>query len=473
MSKPEPNSLVHRYRRAWKHSWKHRHAMQPPQRVAHELQFLPAALELQEKPTHPAPRMMLWGILVFATVALVWACVGKIDIVATASGKIIPSGKSKVIQSSETAVVKAIHVIDGQQVKAGDVLLELDSTAAQADVSRVTSDLIAARIDKARATAMLDAINSKKPPKSLVGLISGADPAQVLAAERWVQGQYLEYRSSLDTAAAEVQQRQADIQSARAQVAGLQKSLPIATKLADDYQHLLEKEYIARHAYLEKEQARLDIERQLSVQQASLLQSSAARQEAERRVDGIVAQTRRAMLDLLQQSEQKANSLSQDLAKAQYQDFLTTLKAPVSGTVQQLNVHTIGGVVTPAQPLLTLVPENQPVEVEAMLENKDVGFIHPHQKVTVKVETFTFTKYGTVSGEVLSVSEDAIEDEKKGLIYSVKIRLDSTHLSEAPGNLILSPGMAVTVEVKTDERRVIDYFISPFEQHLQESLNER
>ncbi|KPW96893.1 Type I secretion membrane fusion protein, HlyD, partial [Pseudomonas syringae pv. coryli] len=261
-----------------------------------------------------------------------------------------------------------------------------------------------------------------------------------MAAERWLQGQYLEYRTSLDTAAAEVEQRQADIQSARAQVAGLLKSLPIATKLAEDYQHLLEKQYIARHAYLEKEQARLEIERQLSVQQASLLQSSAARHEAERRADGIVAQTRRAMLDLLQQSEQKTNSLTQDLAKAQYQDLLTTLKAPVDGTVQQLNVHTVGGVVTPAQPLLTLVPDNQPVEVEAMLENKDIGFVHPGQKVTVKVETFTFTKYGTVSGEVVSVSNDAIEDEKRGLIYGAKVRLDKNHLSGGGGHMALIPG---------------------------------
>ena len=190
---------------------------------------------------------------------LLWACIGKIDIVATASGKIIPSGKSKVIQSSETAVVKAIHVVDGQQVKAGDLLLELDSTSAEADVGHVTSDLLAARIDKARAGAMLDAINSKRLPQALVGMIDGADPVQSLAAERWVQGQYQEYRSSLDTASAEIQQRLADMQSARVQVASLQKSLPIAAKLADDYRHLLDKQYIARHAYLEKEQARLDI----------------------------------------------------------------------------------------------------------------------------------------------------------------------------------------------------------------------
>nr|WP_259333635.1 HlyD family efflux transporter periplasmic adaptor subunit [Pseudomonas sp. FW300-N2F2] len=202
----------------------------------------------------------------------------------------------------------------------------------------------------------------------------------------------------------------------------MQKPLPIVAKLADDYRHLLEKQYIARHAYLEKEQARLDIERQLRLQ-ASLLQSSAARQEAERRRAGVVAQTRRSMLDLLQQADQKVASMKQDFAKAEYQDGLTTLEAPVDGTVQQLNVHTVGGVVTQAQPLLMIVPTGQPVEVEVMFENKDVGFVHPGQTLTVKVETFTFTKYGAVTGEVLSISDDAVEDEKRGLIYSGKIRL--------------------------------------------------
>lgn len=473
MSKADSAGLLQRYRYVWREAWKARRNMDAPKRLPHEIQFLPTSLELQERPTHPAPRVFMWAIMAFAAIALVWACVGKIDVVATATGKIVPSGKSKVIQSSETAVVKAIHVHDGQTVKAGQLLLELDSTSAEADVGRVRSDLLAARIDSARATAMLDAIDLQRAPRSLSDSIQGADPEHVLAAERWLHGQYQEFRSNLDTADAEIAQRQADMQSARGQIVSLQKTLPIATKLADDYKHLLEKQYIARHAYLEKEQARLDIERQLSVQQASFLQYSAARQEAERRRAGVVAQTRRAMLDLLQQADQKVSSLKQDFAKAEYQDDLTTLEAPVDGTVQQLNIHTVGGVVTPAQPLLTIVPSGQPIEIEATLENKDVGFVHKGQPVTVKIETFTFTKYGVVGGEVISVSSDAIEDEKRGLVYTVKIRLTNDSLIVDGVTLKLEPGMGVTAEVKTDRRRVVEYFLSPLQTHLNESVRER
>ncbi|MGY4818226.1 HlyD family type I secretion periplasmic adaptor subunit [Pseudomonas chlororaphis subsp. piscium] len=466
-------SLLQRYRDAWKQAWRQRKSMDSVQRLPHEAQFLPSALELQDTPVHPAPRIFVWSILGFAVLALLWAFIGKIEVVAVAPGKIVPNGKTKLIQSSETAVVRAIHVSDGQAVKVGELLVELDPTAADADVRRIQNELLAARVDSARGAAMLDAINRQQPPASLIGAIANANPEQVLSAQRWLQGQYQEYRSNLELVDAEILQRSAEIQSAQAQVASLRQTVPIATQLAEDYRRLLEQQYVARHEYLEKEQARLDLLRQLSVQQASVLQSTAAQAEARRRREGVVAQNRRAMLDLQQEANQKAASLVQELAKARYQETLTSLKAPVDGTVQQLAIHTVGGVVTPAQPLMVIVPADQPVEVEAMLENKDVGFVRAGQPVTVKVETFTFTKYGTVDGEVLSVSNDAIEDEKRGLIYSSRIRLKSDHLLVNGQRVALSPGMSITAEVKTDQRRVIDYFLSPLQQHVDESLRER
>ncbi|AIC21153.1 hemolysin secretion protein D [Pseudomonas chlororaphis] len=466
-------SLLQRYRDAWQHAWRQRKSMDSVQRLPHEAQFLPAALELQDTPVHPAPRIFVWSILGFAVLALLWACLGKIEVVAVAPGKIVPNGKTKLIQSSETAVVRAIHVSDGQAVKVGELLVELDPTAADADVRRIQNELLAARVDSARGAAMLDAINQQQPPASLIGAIANANPEQVLSAQRWLQGQYQEYRSNLELVDAEILQRSAEIQSAQGQVASLRQTVPIATQLAEDYRRLLEQQYVARHEYLEKEQARLDLLRQLSVQQASVLQSTAAQAEARRRREGVVAQNRRAMLDLQQEANQKAASLVQELAKARYQETLTSLKAPVDGTVQQLAIHTVGGVVTPAQPLMVIVPADQPVEVEAMLENKDVGFVRAGQPVTVKVETFTFTKYGTVDGEVLSVSNDAIEDEKRGLIYSSRIRLKSDRLMVNGQRVALSPGMSITAEVKTDQRRVIDYFLSPLQQHVDESLRER
>ena len=474
MSQPSAKrDLLNRYRQAWRHSWRNRKAMDAPPRLSHEVHFLPAALALQDAPVHPAPRIIQWLIIAFAALTLLWACIGEIDVVATASGKIVPSGKSKIIQPSEVAVVKAIHVQDGQTVKAGDLLVELDASMTGADVERLHSDLLAAQVDSARATALLDAIQHDSAPTSLATLIPQASAEQQLAAQRWLQGQYLELQSTLEQSAAAIEQRSAEIQSAQSSVDSLQQSLPITRELAADYKRLLDKQFVAKHAYLEKQQILLDQERELALQQSRVRELSAAKKAAQSQRSSVIAQTRRAMLDLQHEADQRAAALSQELKKAQQRDRLMHLTAPVDGTVQQLAIHTNGGVVTEAQPLMVIVPSDQPVEVEAMLENKDIGFVRPGQEVEIKVETFTFTKYGVVEGSVVSISNDAIEDEKLGLVYSARIHLKQDSIQVGENRIQLSPGMAVRAEVKTDKRKVIDYFLSPLKQYAAESLSER
>lgn len=465
--------LLNRYRSAWRHSWRQRQNMDAPPRLSHEVQFLPAALALQEQPVHPAPRYTQWTIIGFAALALLWACLGEIDVVATATGKIVPNGKTKIIQPSEVAVVKAIHVYDGQQVKAGELLVELDAQITGADVERLKNDLLAAQVDSARARALLDAIQHNRAPASLIEQIPQATPQQQQAAQTWLQGQYLELRSTLEQSDAEIEQRLAEIQAALAWVSTLQESLPITRQLVADYKRLLDKAIVGKHAYLEKEQLRLDQERELAMQQAKVLELKAAKLQAESRRQSVLAQTRRAMLDLQHESEQRAAALAQELKKAEQRNRLMQLTAPVAGTVQQLAIHTNGGVVTEAQPLMVIVPTDQPVEVEAMLENKDIGFVRPGQEVEIKVETFTFTKYGVVHGTVVSISNDAIEDEKLGLVYSARIQLKENSIQVGENRIELSPGMAVRAEVKTNKRKVIDYFLSPLKEYQDESLSER
>jgi hemolysin D len=307
----------------------------------------------------------------------------------------------------------------------------------------------------------------------LAQLIPQASAEQQLAAQRWLQGQYLELQSTLEQSAAAIEQRSAEIQAAQSTVASLELSLPITRELAADYKRLLERQFVAKHAYLEKEQIRLDQERELSIQQSRVRELSAAKKAAQSQQNSVIAQTRRAMLDLQHESQQRAAALTQELKKAQQRDSLMRLTAPVDGTVQQLAIHTNGGVVTEAQPLMVIVPSDQPVEVEAMLENKDIGFVRPGQTVEIKIETFSFTKYGVIDGVVQSISNDAIEDERLGLVYSARIQLKKNTIQVGESLIALSPGMAVRAEVKTDKRKVIDYFLSPLQQHTAESLSER
>jgi len=175
----------------------------------------------------------------------------------------------------------------------------------------------------------------------------------------------------------------------------------------------------------------------------------------------------------LADSEKRASGVEQDLIKAEQREKAQRLVSPIDGTVQQLAVHTVGGVVSPAQPLMAIVPDDDVLEVEARLLNSDVGFVKPGQRVEVKLDAFPFTKYGTLPGVLQSVSADSVQDEKLGLIYPIRVKLDRNKVDVDGQPITLAPGMATTVEIKTGSRRLIEFILSPVMRLHQESMRER
>jgi hemolysin D len=463
--------LFKRYARIFRHSWLQRRETDTPALQAHEAQFLPAALALRDTPVHPAPRITLWLIIAFALIAVLWATFGRIDVVATAVGKIIPNDRTKVIQPMEIAVVKAIHVRDGQEVTLGQVLIELDATTAAADSERLRNEALTARLEALRAEALLAALAGGRAPR--LQPLDGVDAARLLAEQSQTTGQYQEYQARQLQLQAEIARRRAELQATQDQVVKLEQTAPIARQRAQDYQKLVKENFISQHGYLEREQARIEQEQDLASSRSKAAEIRAALAEAKQEQATLTAETRRQLLDQHNLASQKAASLEQELVKADQRGRLMRMTAPVAGTVQQLAVHTVGGVVTPAQPLMVIVPKDNVLEVEAMLPNKDIGFVNPGQEAEVKVETFPFTKYGTIHGTITQVSSDAIQDEKLGLIYSTRVKLARDTLRVENKTVRLTPGMAVTVEVKTGKRRVIEYFLSPLMQVTSESLRER
>jgi hemolysin D len=463
--------LFKRYAKIIRHAWSQRKETDAPALHPHESQFLPAALSLRDTPVHPAPRIALWLIMAFALIALLWTIFGRIDVVATAVGKIIPDDRTKVIQPMETAVVKAIHVRDGQEVKQGQLLIELDATTATADSDRLRNEALAARLEALRAQALLTALANGAPPR-LQALV-GTDTARLLAEQSQATGQYQEYQARQLQLRDEIIRRRAELQTTQEQVTKLEQTAPIARQRAQDYQKLLKENFISQHGYLEREQARIEQEQDLASSRSKIMEIRATLTEVQQQQATLVAEMRRQLLDQHSQAEQKAASLEQELVKADQRGRLMRMTAPVAGAVQQLAVNTVGGVVTPAQPLMVIVPKENVLEVEAMLPNKDIGFVNPGQDAEVKVETFPFTKYGTIHGKITQVSSDAIQDEKLGLIYSTRVKLANDTLRVENKTVRLAPGMAVTVEVKTGTRRVIEYFLSPLMQVTSESLRER
>jgi hemolysin D len=460
-------------------------------REKHEIAFLPAALEIVETPPSPTGRMIGLTIITLFCVALAWACLGKIDIEATAPGKIIPDGRTKLVQPFEIGVVRAIHVHDGQRVKAGDVLIELDPTMNAAEAEHTRSDLIAAQLDIARLYAALsgaaDPLGEFHPP-------SGASPELVAMQRQFLLDQVAEHHAKIASLDRQTEQKEAERNTSIATISKLQASLPVLQARLDIRKTLFEHGTGSKLDYLEilqsyvEEQHDLDVEKSReSEAEAALAGIIETRKEAD-------AEFRSTLLDDLAKAQQKAGGLVQDLIKAKQLTSLQQLTAPIDGIVQQLAVHTVGGVVTPAQALLVVVPDDSHLEIEAMVSNRDIGFVRAGQTAAIKVSTFNFTKYGLLHGEVLSVSHDAIprdkpqdqaNDPSKGgqpdasdpggqdLGFAARVSLDRTQMDIDGKTVNLSPGMSVTVEIKTGERRVIQYLLSPLLRYREESLHER
>ena len=462
--------LLHRYGEAIRHAWKHRKQFDTPPRLSHEAQFLPAALELQETPVSPVPRVAMWLLIAFACIALLWSIFGHLDVVATAQGKIVPNEMVKTIQPMETSVVKMIHVKDGQTVKAGDVLIDLDATATGADTVRLQNDLVVARLQSARAQAFLRGMDGEEP---VLEPLAEIDPDRWSEEYRMLDSQWREYRAKLERIEADIARAEADVRSNRELVNTLERTVPIARDRAEVFKGLYEQEVVSKQDYLEKEKARIEGEGQLASQSEKLQESQAALQGAMKQKASLTSETRRTILDSQREADQKVTTNAQELIKAQQRHKLMKLVAPVEGTVQQLAVHTVGGVVTPAQVLMVIVPRDYPLEVEAYVENKDIGFVNAGQEAEIKIETFPYTKHGTIHGEVKHVSSDAIDDEKRGLVYSSRVKMERATIPVENKIVNLGPGMAVTVEIKTGKRRVIEYFLTPLMQHSSESLRER
>ena len=454
-----------------------------------EIAFLPAALEITETPPSPVGRATGASIIAVFCVALAWASLGKVDIVTTSTGKIVPGGRTKLIQPFETGVVRAIHVRDGQTVKAGDVLVELDPTMTGADEERQKSDLVGAELDVARLQAALaeDPLAAFRPPQ-------GASPAQMELHRQFLTSERAEQDAKLSEIGRQQSQKEAERATTSANIAKIQATIPVLQERVDIHKTLLDKGLASKVVYLSEMQDLVGLQQDIVVQQSRLREADAAIALLKETREKTAVEYRRTIYDALAKTEQKAASLAQDVIKAEQRTKLQRLTAPVDGVVQQLDVHTVGGVVTPAQALAVVVPSESHLEIEAMVSNRDIGFVHAGQEVEIKVDTFNFTRYGLLHGKVLSVSSDAITRERQQsapndrasgapqsgsqpraqeLEYAARISLDHTHMQVEDKLVNLGPGMAVTVEIKTGTRRIINYLLSPLARYKQEALRER
>lgn len=431
-------------------------------------EFLPAALEVLETPPLPFGRFIALIISACFLLAVIWAYWGEIDVVAISEGKTIPSGNIKIIQPLETGVVRHIYVKDGDSVKQGDVLIDLDPTESVVDLNVLKIDLAHYRLDEAIGYSLLQ----DNPEQAFVPP-EGANELDIDTAKTQITEEHHKHISALKTINLENQKLESNIRSAIVEQKKLEAKLPIIEERLEGQKSLFKQGITQKPALQNLQQEFIETKASLETALESKNQSRAAIQANNSRIAELNASYRSEANQKYIQAKKQIATITQNINKALQRLNYLELRAPVDGVVQQLSVHTIGAVVNSAAPLLVIVPENTPLEIEALIFNKDIGFVEPNQIVEIKFEAFPFTRYGTIPGKIISVSNDAIVQEKLGAVYKAKVSLDQQQILIDGKSVNLTPGMTASVEVKTGKRRIIEFFFSPLLRYKDEAIRER
>lgn len=433
-------------------------------------EFLPAALEVLETPPNPLGRIILWVIMGFLTIALLWACFGQIDVVAVAQGRIIPDGNIKTVQAPDQGVVRAIHVRDGQRVREGDALIEMDPTVSVAELEQAREALIVAQVDRARAQALLDFASGRQ---RALELPESLDANARATHEAIVAARIAEHRAARGQLAQERAQRSADRVMVEGDIARLEQQVPLAEQQLEAFQSLQARGFAPRLRVAEVEERTIGMRQDLIIRRAELGRARAAETATGQSLASIDAQFRREALDAFNEADATARLRQEELNIAEERNRRTVLTAPASGIVQQLQVHTVGAVLRPADALLVIVPDGSTLVVDAMVLNRDAGFVREGQEVRVKLEAFPFTRYGVVQGRLTFLSRDAVQDEDLGLVFPARVELSQFAINVGGRATPLTAGLSATAEIKTGRRRIIEFLLSPLQRRVEEAGRER
>lgn len=467
-------AMFKRYKEIWKAVWNIREQLDPPKREEDERAFLPAQLELVETPLSNAPKWAARLIMLFFVITLLWAILGHMEVVATAQGKTVLSGRSKAIKSLEDGGIVKIYVKNGNEVKKDDPLVTLDFLGADQDYEKAEQSLEAATLLKYRSEALIKALQNQEMPLITEEATERITIDELKQAEQLVQNQYQLWQSQDDRYGSAIRQKDAEYRTTNAQVEKLTQNIELIEEELQDYEKLSNNKSkgVSKHQYNQKRQDHINAKHELASQESRLIEINEGKIQLEKERQYTEYQLKQETLNGLREAQELIPQYLADSQRAKHRMDQAHIKAPANGTVQQLNIHTEGGVVSHGEELMVIVPEGDFMEVEALVPNKDIGFIEHNQEVVVKIESFPYTRYGYITGRVKSISFDAIEHQDYGLVYQAIIKLDKDFLMINEKKIPLTAGMNVTAEIKIRERRVIDYFLSPLQTKVDESMRE-
>ena len=450
-----------------------------PQTAPDYHDFSPPLLRLTETPPNPLGRKVLWTLLALLAALLIWAFLGKLDIVAVAEGRLIPQSYLKIVQPSESGIVKEILVREGDTVRQGQVLMRMDTLISEADSKSIDADYRRKRATLAR----IDAELANKP------YVAEADVPRELALE--MAAQYRADRGALEAALAEETSRlkryRHDLASAEQVKAKLQETLPYYQDQDRAFVKLAKDGFAGSLMANDKKRERIEKEQELK-NQAHLIESNRAYvTQSEKRLAQITSDYRRQLYSERNEVHGQAEKVAQELAKQAHRQSLLELKATQDSVVKDLATHTAGTVVQPGTVLLTLVPKDETLKAEVWVSNEDIGFVRQGQPVKLKFAAFPFQKYGMVEGLVDHVSADSADGntstgtapnerapaKSQPLVYKALISLKSMVLEMDNERFVLAAGMQSNAEILLGTRTVMEYLLSPVRKAWHEAGRER
>lgn len=427
-------------------------------------EFTPLLIEIQEKPTSPLGRGLLWTLLAFITVALLWLFLAKIDIVVSARGKVVPDGEIKTLQPVETGVISAILVREGEQVRKGQILIEIDPSVTQSDLASKQQNLSLLELEIDRLTALIN-------NRSFIPNPACKEVAAISAQQMMYYSTKSAYEQQLRVIEQQLSQNEEAVQTAKTDKSRLKQLLDNIKEREAKLKEVLD--IIAAKEYDDVKNQRIEYQEQLSMKEHTIAQTLSKTKELTQQLHLVTQEYRNKLLSELTQKSKEATALRTEVEAITFRSAKEHITAPVDGYVGKLLVHTVGGVVTPAEKLITLIPKDVPLIIKATVLNQDIGFISKSMDVAIKIDTFDFQKYGLINGKVKHIADDAIEDEKLGPIYEIAITPTTTTLEGEGKTLPITAGMSVTAELKVGKRRVIEFFIYPMIKYLDEGLSVR
>lgn len=427
-------------------------------------QFTPLLVEIEDRPTSPLGRSLLYAILAFMTIGLLWLFLAKIDVVVSARGKVVPDGEIKTLQPVETGVIGSILVKEGQSVKKGEILMEIDPSITQSDLSSKQKNLSLLELE-------IDRLNALVNDRPFIPRPDCNETSAIATQQMIYTSTRMAYDQQRQVLQEQIRQNDEQTLTAKADKSRLKQLLASAKEREARLKEVLD--IIAKREYEDAQNQRVEYQEQFTMKEHVIAQSQGKLNELTQQLRLITQEYRNKLLAELTQKSKEATSLRTEVETTQFRNAKQQIIAPVDGTIGKLLVHTVGGVVTPAEKLLTLIPKGVPLIIKATVQNQDIGFITKKMEAAVKIDTFDFQKYGLLHGKVRHIADDAIEDEKLGPVYEIAITPSDTTLKGEGKTLSIHPGMSVTAELKVGKRRVIEFFIYPMIKYLDEGLSVR